>query len=144
MWKDFIVNVVLTGDAKLPKRSSAEAAGHDLFSTGVTETPNGIIIHTINVAVKIPDGYVGLIFPRSSIYKTGLMLANSVGVIDSDFTGEMKAMFIRTGKKSDKEYVAGDKICQLVIVPYAPPQFNVVDKLEETVRGSGGFGSTGR
>jgi len=104
-------------------------------------------IYNTGLAFELPKGYVMLIFPRSSNYKTDFYLTNHVGVLDSDYRGEMKFIF----KYRDKgflppkgPYSKGDRIGQIMIIPYPKIKFDEVDNLEETERGSGGFGSTGK
>ena len=135
------INVDIKTD-KLPYKGSKYAAGYDLYAVSRKELTYNLVEYETNASIKIPEGYVGLIFPRSSIYKTGLTLINSVGVIDSDYIGVIKAIFIRHGNK-DLDYQIGDRICQLVIVPVCNINFNVVDSLENTERGTNGFGSSG-
>ena len=91
--------------------------------------------------MAIPTGYVGLLFPRSSVTKTDLRLANCVGVIDSDYRGPIKVVFDRKGKRS---YNVGDRVAQLVIVPAPHLDIIEVDELDDTDRGINGFGSTGK
>ena len=128
-------------DAKTPYHGPKSAAGYDLYAVSVEELPHNVIKYHTGIAVEIPEGYVGLIFPRSSIIKQGLSMSNAVGVIDSDFRNEMSAVFY---KNSDSEvYKPGDRVCQLVIMPIPAIEFIEVDELSETDRGAGGFGSTG-
>lgn len=95
------------------------------------------------LAFEIPDGHVGLIFPRSSIYKTNERLANCVGVIDSDYRGEVSFIFdVIAG--SGTPYIKGDRIGQLMIVRLPDIEVQEVEELSDTVRGSGGYGSTGK
>lgn len=94
------------------------------------------------LAVEIPKGYVGLIFPRSSCYKAGMLLTNCVGVIDSDYRGEIKAVFVSDGQY--RQYEVGDRVCQLVISPVPAVKFVEVQELSRTERGAGGYGSTGK
>ena len=94
------------------------------------------------LAIEIPFGYVGLLFPRSSISKKDLSLSNAVGVIDSGYRGEIIFKFTEIGD-SLKYYALGDRIGQLIILPYPQIQFQEVDELSETERGIGGYGSTG-
>lgn len=108
-------------------------------TTNPTTDETHLVYHT-GVYVSIPKGYVGLIFPRSSIYKKDLLLHNSVGVIDSGYTGEIKFIFMPTGWK---EYEIGDRIGQIIFMKLPEVQLEYVDSLEETARGEGGFGSTG-
>lgn len=138
--------------AKIPVKSSEFAAGYDLFACPVTHDgkpiasifPGEMAKIRTGVAMSIPDGYFGAIFARSGLAtKKGLRPANCVGVIDSDYRGEiMVALF----NDSDKTQIVapGDRIAQIVICPYASDsELVVVDELDKTVRGDGGFGSTG-
>lgn len=126
-----------------PRYMTPGAAGIDLVSTSMTEkTINGVKCFTYNlgIAVEIPKGYYGLIGARSNICKTGCTLANGVGFIDSDYRGEIKAIFY--GKQPP--YKVGERCCQIIIMPYSETTFIETEKLSETKRDSGGFGSTGR
>jgi dUTP pyrophosphatase len=119
-------------------------AGLDLVATEVLEESMQQIKYGTGIAVEIPEGYVGLLFPRSSVSKTNLSLANSVGVIDSGYRGQIMCVFNKVNNPMLSSYNVGDKIAQLVIV--ACPQFIVkeVTELSDTERGEGGFGSTGK
>jgi dUTP pyrophosphatase len=126
-----------------PYKLHKEDAGADLSSTSVEEkTVNGrkAFVYNLGIAVEIPEGHVGLIFPRSSICKTGATLANSVGVIDSNYRGELKAVFYA----EEQPYTVGERCCQLIIIPYPSVTYVEAHNLTETNRGSGGFGSTGK
>lgn len=103
-----------------------------------------LMVYGTGLAVEIPEGYVGLLFPRSSISKKGLTLANSVGVIDSGYRGEIMFKFAITSDRPRKNsvYEVGDRIGQLIIMPYPKIEF-VTGELTESERGVGGFGSTG-
>ena len=128
-------------NAIIPQYAKNGDAGMDLTVTEIEQIDTEHIKYKFGVAVEIPEGYVGLIFPRSSIIKQGLSMSNAVGVIDSDFRNEMSAVFY---KNSDSEvYKPGDRVCQLVIMPIPAIEFIEVDELSETDRGAGGFGSTG-
>lgn len=129
-------------NAVTPKQCTNGAAGFDLTAVSVKEDALTVWCDT-GIAVEIPKGYVGLLFPRSSVYKTGLSMANAVGVIDSDFRAAISAVFYKR-RQYVEPYKAGDRVAQLVIVPIANVEFVEVDKLSETERGAGGFGSTGR
>ena len=94
------------------------------------------------IAVEIPDGYVGLVFPRSSIKNTGLRLTNSVGVIDSKYRGSIKAFFDVVDETLTL-YEEGDRFAQLIIIPYPEIEFLEVEELSTTERGDSGFGSSG-
>jgi len=98
------------------------------------------------LAIKIPEGHVGLIFPRSSISKTPHSLANSVGVIDSGYTGEVKLRmrYDETNSRDYLEYSAGDRIGQLIVIPYPNIELEEVKELPSTERADGGFGHSGQ
>lgn len=130
-----------------PTRGSASAAGFDLYAhtdTGAKRVPAGKTekIGT-GICVEIPDGYFGAVFARSGLAtKRGLRPANCVGVIDSDYRGEV-IVALHNDTDACESIHDGDRIAQLVILPYLPITFNEVGKLTDTDRGSGGFGSTG-
>ena len=133
--------------AILPTYGSAYAAGADLYAliegeslmVGAGET---VLVRT-GLSVEIPEGYVGLIYARSGLAtKKGLAPANKVGVIDSDYRGEVKvALFNQSGE--DQIVLAGERVAQLVIAPYLAVEYEEAEALSSTVRGEGGFGSTG-
>jgi dUTP pyrophosphatase len=130
-------------DAATPTQASDGAAGFDLTCTDVSaDTENRVYRYYTGIAVEIPAGYVGLIFPRSSVFKTGHVLANSVGVIDSDYRGEIQLVY-RPVRNMPCPYERGDRIGQLVILPAPQVTLVEVDELSDTARGEGGFGSTG-
>lgn len=124
--------------AKLPTRGTAFSAGLDLYVAEVT-TRIGENIYDSGIAAEIPEGFVGLLFMRSSVYKQQQTLRNAVGVIDSDYRGSITARFTF----SPTHYKVGDRFAQLVIVPYAQFEPQFVDTLTDTERGEGGYGSTG-
>lgn len=99
------------------------------------------MIHT-GIHAEIPEGHFGLLCLRSSMGKKGFSLVNTVGIIDSDYRGEI-IVHVKNNNNSNVTLNRGDRIAQLIIVPYVSPDIEVVDELSETVRGSGGFGSTG-
>ena len=130
-------------NAVKPKYAKESDAGMDLVATEIiSETPSQIT-YGMGLAIEIPDGMVGLIFPRSSIRNTGLTLSNSVGVIDAGYRGELQATFNKNGVK-DEFYKVGDRVCQIIIVPHPIIQIVEVNELSESSRGIGGFGSTGK
>jgi dUTP pyrophosphatase len=137
----------LSPEAKAPTYGSLSAAGADLYALtdGELAIKSGEtkLIHT-GIAMQIPDGYVGLIYARSGLAtKKGLAPANKVGVIDSDYRGEiMVALHNHSGEVQTVEN--GERIAQIVIAPYLRAEFAESDTLEETERGAGGFGSTGK
>ena len=135
----------LNQNAKLPAYGSPAAAGADLYAVegaliGAGETK---FIHT-GIAVELPAGTVGLIYARSGMAcKQDLAPANKVGVIDSDYRGEIIVALHNHGKEA-RTIEAGDRIAQFVIAPYYTAEFIAKDELSDTVRGGGGFGSTGK
>ena len=134
----------LNEKAIVPKYAKPGDACFDLFAiTKEYDKENENVTFGTGLAMEIPTGYVGLIFPRSSINKTLLSLSNSVGVIDSGYRGEIKAVF-RPGHRPKKNYEIGDRICQMMIMPYPTIEFELSDTLSETERGAGSFGSTGQ
>ena len=118
--------------------------GLDLVATSIVNEEAFQITYGLGVAMEIPEGFVGLVFPRSSIRKYDLSLTNCVGVIDSGYRGELQATFRKERGVASKKYEVGDKICQIIIIPYPPIEFNEVNELSDTERGEGGFGSTGK
>ena len=132
----------LNPNAVIPKRGTIGAAGFDLTAVSM-EVSATMIKYDTGIAVEIPPGYVGLVFPRSSVCKTGLSLANSVGVIDSDYRGSISLVFYK-GAELIEAYSYGDRIGQLVIVPIPEVEFVEAEELSETERGAGGYGSTGK
>ncbi len=132
--------------AKLPVYGSADAAGADLsavLDAPVTIGPGEtVLIHT-GLAVAIPQGYVGLIYARSGLAtKRGLAPANKVGVIDADYRGELMVSLHNHGTEP-QTLEHGDRIAQLVIMPFLTADFQASEDLDATSRGAGGFGSTG-
>lgn len=133
-------------DAVIPKYAKYGDAGVDL--TAISRDADlrsyvgsqDIITYKTGLAIEIPEGHVGLLFPRSSIYKQDLSLTNSVGVIDSGYRGEIMLKF---RKSNYKEYEVGDRVGQLIIVPYPQIEFEEVEELSDTERGDGGYGSSG-
>lgn len=132
----------LNKKAQAPTQAHLSDAGFDLVATYRDNVPGNYVEYGTGLAIEIPEGYMGLLFPRSSISKHGLVLANSVGVVDSNYRGEIKLRFYRQAEYSGL-YLVGEKIGQLVIMPYPKIKFEECNELEETDRGAGGFGSTG-
>lgn len=128
-------------DAVIPKYAKDGDAGMDLTATDVV-SDEGTITYKTGIAVEIPRWHVGLLFPRSSVYKTGQTLTNCVGVIDSGYRGEIMMKY--TLSVYGKEYDIGDRIGQLIIMPYPLVEFEEVDNLTPSSRGEGGYGSTGK
>ena len=136
----------LTEDAILPIRAHKGDAGIDLTCTTITQEINEcgqlIIVYHTGLAIEIPEGHVGLLFPRSSIANKSLSLTNSVGVIDSGYRGEVMAKMRSTTDVVPAIYKPGERFAQLVIVPIPEVEITEVAELSETDRGEGGFGST--
>lgn len=129
-------------DAVAPYRANPGDAGADLTAIALERDVSGVYTYSTGLAIAIPHGHVGLIFPRSSIYRVDLSLTNCVGVIDSGYRGEIKFKF-RPTDFTPRVYDVGDRVGQIVIVPIELTEFVEVDELNETKRGSGGFGSSG-
>ena len=127
-------------DAVIPKYAKPGDAGMDITAISFKRDKD-ILSYNTGIAIEIPNGHVGLIYPRSSVYKTGLRLCNSVGVIDSGYRGEIKFKF--EASKRAVPYKVGDRIGQLIIVPFPQIEFEEVNELSSTERGEGGYGSTG-
>lgn len=135
----------LTDNAVIPSYAHDTDAGLDLVATSISiveDSEFGFYEYGTGLAISVPEGHVGLIFPRSSISNTGMLLANSVGVIDPGYLGEVKFRFRYI--KGTRYYNVGEKVGQLIIMPYPKIQFEEVEYLGESERGSGGFGSTNK
>jgi len=136
----------LSDKAVLPIRAHKGDAGLDLtctsINTAINECGQIVLVYHTGLAVEIPEGYVGLLFPRSSIYKKSLSQTNSVGVIDAGYRGEIMAVFRTTTDVVPSIYKEGERFCQLVIMPI--PEFDVIetDTLSNSERSGGGFGSS--
>ena len=133
----------LDKSAVIPKYAKEGDAGLDLTATAYKVNEKGQYIYTSDLALEIPDGYVGLLFPRSSICKKDLEMTNSVGVIDSNYRGPIKSVFNPTCEDPEI-YELGERFAQLIIIPYPKIEFEEVEELSETNKGSGGYGSTGK
>jgi dUTP pyrophosphatase len=127
--------------AEIPFYAKDGDAGMDLVATTLVRTSKFFEYGT-DLAMEIPKGYVGLLFPRSSISKTDHFLRNSVGVIDSGYRGEIK-LRMSIPALGETEYLIGDKVGQLILMKLPWVEIEEVDELSETDRGEGGFGSTG-
>lgn len=130
--------------AFLPHYSKPGDAALDLYAidNGTMNRESDYMEYRTGLSAEIPEGFVGLIFPRSSISNYSLMLSNAVGVLDSGYRSEIKVRFKYTGF-GDKLYKQGDRVAQLIVLPYPTVDPVWCDRLTETARGSGGFGSTG-
>lgn len=135
----------LREEAIIPSYANPYDACFDLTAVGmktVDEGDYGYIEYHTGLAMEIPEGYVGLIYPRSSCSNTGMILSNSVGVIDAGYRGEIRARFKYIA--GTKYYEIGDRICQMMIVPIPRvDSFELVDELSESFRNTSGFGSSG-
>lgn len=141
-------------DAVIPGYAKAGDAGMDLTAVSMSYDEYGNICYGTGLAFEIPKGYVGLIFPRSSICKNQLLLSNAVGVIDSGYRGEVSFKFkpslaldplqYVTDRKRYGVYKVGERIGQMIIMPYPQIEFIEVDELSQTERGEGGYGSSGK
>ena len=147
-------------DAVIPRYAKAGDAGMDLTAVSMNIDKHGNICYGTGLAFEIPEGYVGLVFPRSSNCKKDLVLTNSVGVIDSGYRGEVSFKFrphiesascAHTNGQFEisswfntEAYKVRDRIGQIIIMPYPSIEFEEVEELSETERGAGGYGSSGR
>ena len=130
-------------DAVLPVRAHRTDAGMDVTAVSMEMTEDYIEYDT-GLQFQLPEGYVMLIFPRSSNSKKDLLMCNSVGVLDAGYTGNLKFRFkLTTEGYTEKIYNPGDKVGQIIILPYPEVTFTETDNFEATDRGDGGFGSTG-
>lgn len=136
-------NLNVVCDGEVPTYAHDGDAGLDLRAAeSVTVPAGGSALVRTGVRVEIPSGCVGLVFPRSGLGSRGITLRNAVGVIDSGYRGEvMAALWNTTGDEFECE--KGDRICQMVVMPYVPCQVVSVEELSDTERGSDGHGSTG-
>ena len=130
-----------------PTYGTEYSAGADLYALldeAIEIQPHATKLVKTGISVEIPEGYCGLIFARSGISsKRGLAPANKVGVIDADYRGEVMVA-LHNHSNATQEVLPGERIAQLVVAPYITAEFDVVQELSQTVRGEGGFGSTGR
>ena len=133
-------------NARIPTRGSAQAAGCDLYACLEQEVvipPHESAMIGTGLSVEIPDGYFGGIFARSGLSaKEGLRPANCVGVVDSDYRGEV-LVALHNDSDTERKVEDGERIAQLLILPYICPEFEETESLRETARGEGGFGSSG-
>ena len=136
----------LNPKATMPTYGSEYAAGADLYAClddEVVIAPHATVVIPTGLAMELPVGYAGLIYARSGLAtKKGLAPANKVGVVDCDYRGEVKVALHNHGEVA-QTVADGERVAQLVITPYITASFTTVEELSETVRGEGGFGSTG-
>ncbi|HKL24284.1 MAG TPA: dUTP diphosphatase [Candidatus Nanoarchaeia archaeon] len=142
----------LVPEAKLPFYKNKGDACMDVYATNKKETEK-YVEYTTGLAFELPENYVLLVFPRSSITNRDLIMKNSVGILDSGFRGELKLRFAKQkpeeNKKNGKEnkedtYEVGERIGQIMLLPLPEAEIQEVEKLSESTRGEGGFGSTGK
>lgn len=137
----------LSENAKMPTYGTTYSAGADMYAATneeITIKPNETKLIPTGLAFEIPEGYAGFVYARSGLAcKRGLAPANKVGVIDSDYRGEV---MVALHNHSDMPQVveAGERIAQMIIAPFITANYIFADELDDTVRGEGGFGSTGR
>ena len=133
----------LVPEAVIPSYSKVGDAGMDLTITREIENTSFSVSYGFGIAMEIPQGYVGLVFPRSSVRNQDLILSNCVGVIDSGYRGELQATFKKTNGLDSIKYKVGERGAQIIILPYPTIYMTEVPELSDTERGTGGFGSTG-
>ena len=134
----------LDKDAVVPSYSKPGDAGMDLTITSEIENTLSSVTYGFGIAMEIPSGYVGLVFPRSSVRNQELILSNCVGVIDSGYRGEIQATFKKTNGLDSFKYKVKERGAQIIILPYPKVSIKEVDVLSDTERGEEGFGSTGK
>ena len=131
--------------AVIPKYAKPGDAGMDLTAISYKyDDQHDNHIYGTGIAIEIPEGYVGLVFARSSNRKTDAYLPNHVGVIDSGYRGEIMITYKNRGTAASTPYHEGDRVAQLIIMPYPTINLVEVEELSETERGEGGHGSTGK
>ena len=136
----------LSEDAREPTRAHEGDAGYDLYAVEPARLAPGERASVgTGVAVAIPDGWAGLVLPRSGLAaRHGITLPNAPGLIDSGYRGEVRVLLLNTDPQATFEVATGDRIAQLLVVRHEAPELLEVESLDETVRGAGGFGSSGR
>ncbi len=139
------VDVVVAAEGHIPGYAREGDAGADLRSTtNVVLAPGERVLVGTGVSVALPPGTVGLITPRSGLAsRLGLGIVNAPGIIDSGYRGEILVCLINHDTSDQITLQAGDRVAQLVVLPFVTAHFRAVDALDETERGSGGYGSTG-
>ena len=138
---------------QLPVKQDPRDACHDMYARQITEILPGLVEVRLGVAIQPPGGYRIAIYPRSSISRSGWQLANSVGIVDNNYRGEILAVFSAKPRSynlvrdefvyPDFPYLVQDRVCQMELVTYGNTDWDVVDQLDDTRRGEDGFGSTG-
>jgi dUTP pyrophosphatase len=133
-------------EARAPARAHADDAGYDLCAAEAASiAPGERASVATGVAVAIPEGHAGLVLPRSGLaVRHGIALVNAPGLIDAGYRGEVRVLLLNTDREASFDVAPGDRIAQLLIVRHETPQLVEREQLDETLRGDGGFGSTGR
>jgi dUTP pyrophosphatase len=136
----------LSDAARAPAQAHPGDAGFDLHAAeDVTIGPGERASVGTGIAVEIPDGCAGLVLPRSGLAaRHGIALVNAPGLIDAGYRGEVRVLLLNTDRQAPFEVAPGDRIAQLMLVRHESPALEEVDSLAESIRGGGGFGSTGR
>ena len=139
----------LHSDAVIPKYAKVGDSGMDIVAMSKEYDEHGNVVYGTGLAFEIPENHFGLLCPRSSLSKYCLRLSNNLGILDSSYRGEVLFKFKPSGgsivdESSSGQYNIGDRIGQIIILPYPQIEFEVVEELSETERGQGGFGSSGR
>jgi dUTP pyrophosphatase len=136
----------LSDAARTPTRAHDGDAGFDLYAAeGARLDPGERASVGTGIAISIPGGHAGLVLPRSGLAaRHGIALVNAPGLIDAGYRGEVRVLLLNTDGREQFEVAPGDRIAQLVITPFAAPELVELDALDDTVRGAGGFGSSGR
>ena len=136
----------LSDAARTPTRAHDGDAGFDLYAAEAAHLAPGERASVgTGIAVAIPDGHAGLVLPRSGLAaRHGIALVNAPGLIDAGYRGEVRVLLLNTDPGEPFEVAPGDRIAQLMVTPFAAPELVELESLDETVRGAGGFGSSGR
>jgi dUTP pyrophosphatase len=136
----------LTADAREPTRAHDGDAGLDLYAAESTRLEPGQRASVgTGIAVAIPEGHAGLVLPRSGLAaRHGISVVNAPGLIDSGYRGEVRVLLLNTDRSESFDVEVGDRIAQLLVTPFAAPDLEEAGDLDQTVRGVGGFGSSGR
>lgn len=134
-------------DSQLPTYAHSSDAGMDLYVHHYECDPeSNIVTYHTGIGLEIPEGYVGLVFARSSIYKTGQIVSNGVGVVDCGYTGEilLKTYLVDNNVNKPIVFKKGERCGQMIIMPYPKIELELVDELSKSERGDNGHGSTGK
>ena len=142
---DTPIKIMMVPGGKVPVQATPGSAAYDLFARAVRfNSETRTLECDLGVRVEIPEGWCGLLLPRSSVLRHGLMMANSVGLIDSDYRGELRATFrVVSDGSMVTWYEEGDRCAQIMFIPVPATRLEAADRLSDTARGEGGHGSTG-